>query len=201
MEPFLPPALGALIAEFRRLPGIGVKTATRLSLHLLRRPPAEAARLAAAIGGLHAAIRLCSTCFAFSDDDPCTLCADPRRDSGLVCVVEGMADMLAIEKAGVFRGRYHVLHGALSPLDGIGPEELNIAALAKRVREGGVREVLIATSSTAPGEATAALLCQELAGLPVAVTRLAHGIPMGMDIQYADEMTLAAAIESRRPVG
>jgi len=200
MEPFLPPALAALIGELCRLPGIGKKTATRLALHLLRRPAGEAARLAAAIKNLHAGIRLCSICFAFSDDDPCSICADSRRDERLVCVVEGMADMLAIEKSGAYRGRYHVLHGVLSPLDGIGPGELNIRPLVRRITEGGVREVLIATSSTVPGEATAAFLCQQLESLPVTISRLAHGIPMGMDIQYADEMTLAAAIETRRNV-
>ncbi|MEN8141070.1 MAG: recombination mediator RecR [Thermodesulfobacteriota bacterium] len=194
----VPPALEKLIADFQRLPGIGKKTATRLALHMLRRPPAEALNLAQALAGLHDAIKLCGNCFAFSEADPCAICADPRRDSTLICVVEGPDDLMALEKTGSYHGQYHILHGALSPMDGIGPDEIKIAALLERVGRQQVREIFIATSSTVPGEATAAFLSSQFQGLPVEVTRLACGIPMGMDIKYADELTLTKAIESRK---
>jgi len=193
----IPPALERLIEALSRLPGIGNKTATRLALNILRRPPAQAMELAAALNGLHQAIRLCSHCFAFSEEDPCAICADPRRDPGLVCVVEESGDLLAIEKTACFKGRYHILHGVLSPIDGIGPDELKIKELEARAQGGMVTEILIATSSTVPGEATASYLLDHLAGAPVRLTRLACGIPMGMDIKYADRHTLAKAIESR----
>lgn len=194
----VPPALEKLIADFKRLPGIGQKTATRLALHLLRRPSDEAQGLARDLAGLHDAIKLCSNCFAFSEHDPCDICGDNRRDPASVCVVEGPGDLMAIEKTGVFRGQYHILHGVLSPMDGIGPGEIKIDALVERVRRQKVREVLIATSSTVPGEATAAYLSNRLQGGGANVTRLACGIPMGMDIKYADELTLSRAIESRK---
>ena len=193
----MPPALTALIDQLSRLPGIGKKTATRLALYLMRRPAAEAGNLARALAGLHEHIRLCSNCFAFSEADPCQLCSDPRRNRQTVCVVEGPADMLAIEKTGAFRGQYHLLHGVLSPMDGIGPDELKVEALRKRIVRQGVVEVLIATSSTVPGEATASYLLEQLQDMKVKISRLAYGIPMGMDIKYADEMTLARAIEAR----
>ena len=194
----VPPALARLIDDLNRLPGIGKKTATRLALHLLRRPPAEAQDLAHDIANLHEAISLCSNCFAFSESDPCLICGDPGRDSGLICVVEGPADLMAIEKVASFKGQYHVLHGVFSPMDGVGPAEIRIDALLSRVKRQRVAEVLIATSSTVPGEATAAYLASRLQALPVKVTRLACGIPMGMDIKYADELTLARAIEARK---
>jgi recombination protein RecR len=193
----VPPALARLIDDLGRLPGIGKKTATRLALHILRRPAVEAHELANDLANLHEAINLCSNCFAFSESDPCAICGDPRRDSGLVCVVEGPADLMAIEKAASFHGQYHILHGVLSPMDGVGPAEIRVDALLRRVKRQGVQEVLIATSSTVPGEATAAYLASRLQALPVEVSRLACGIPMGMDIKYADSMTLARAIESR----
>jgi recombination protein RecR len=194
----VPPALARLIDDLNRLPGIGKKTATRLALHLLRRPPAEAQDLAHDIANLHEAISLCSNCFAFSESDPCLICGDPGRDSGLICVVEGPADLMAIEKVASFKGQYHILHGVFSPMDGVGPAEIRIDALLSRVKRQQVAEVLIATSSTVPGEATAAYLASRLQALPVKVTRLACGIPMGMDIKYADELTLARAIEARK---
>ena len=194
----VPPALSRLIESFNRLPGIGRKTATRLALHILRRPEAEARDLARDLATLHASINLCSNCFAFSETDPCGICGDPGRDSQLICVVEEPADLMAIEKTGFFKGQYHILHGVLSPMDGIGPEEIKIGALLERVRKLAGGEVLIATSSTVPGEATAAYLINRLQRLPVKVTRLACGIPMGMDIKYADELTLGRAIESRK---
>ncbi len=195
----VPPALARLIADLNRLPGIGRKTATRLALHIMRRPASEAQSLARDLAELHGAIRLCANCFAFSETDPCAICRDSERDSRLVCVVEEPADLMAIEKTGAFKGKYHILHGVLSPMDGIGPEELKVEALVERVRRQRVVEVLVATSSTVPGEATAAYLIkrlQEEGG--VTVTRLACGIPMGMDIKYADELTLSRAIESRK---
>ncbi|MFO7606428.1 MAG: recombination mediator RecR [Desulfurivibrionaceae bacterium] len=195
----VPPALARLIDDLARLPGIGRKTSTRLALHILRRPAAEAHELANDLANLHETISLCSNCFAFSESDPCAICGDPGRDGALICVVEGPADLMAIEKVASFKGRYHILHGVLSPMDGVGPAEIRVDALLKRVRMQGVEEVLIATSSTVPGEATAAYLAGRLQGLPVAVSRLACGIPMGMDIKYADELTLSRAIESRKP--
>ena len=194
----VPPALARLIDDLNRLPGIGKKTATRLALHILRRPPVEAHDLAHDIANLHEAISLCSNCFAFSESDPCLICADPGRDPGLICVVEGPADLMAIEKVASFKGQYHILHGVFSPMDGIGPAEIRIDALLSRVKRQQVAEVLIATSSTVPGEATAAYLASRLQALPVKITRLACGIPMGMDIKYADELTLARAIEARK---
>jgi len=192
----VPAALRRLIGDFERLPGIGAKSATRLALHLLRRPEAEAQGMAHDLAELHAAIRLCEVCFTFSESSPCAICSDPRRDSRVVCVVEGPGDLMVIEKTGAFHGLYHILHGVLSPMDGIGPAEIKVEALIDRVKRLGVSEVLLATSSTVPGEATAAYLANALKDL-VTVSRLACGIPMGMDIKYADEHTLAHAIESR----
>jgi recombination protein RecR len=194
----VPPALERLITEFTRLPGIGRKTATRLALYVLRRPAGEALRLSESLAELHSSIRLCSSCFAFSETDPCAICGDARRNEQLVCVVEEPGDMMAVEKTAAFRGVYHILHGVLSPMDGIGPDELKIKELFERIRTRRIEEILLATSSTVPGEATASYLVERLAGMQVKVTRLACGIPMGMDIKYADEHTLARAIETRQ---
>ncbi|OKY74404.1 MAG: recombination protein RecR [Desulfobulbaceae bacterium DB1] len=194
----VPPALERLIVDLNRLPGVGRKTATRLALHLLRRPAAEARVLARDLAELHEAIRLCSNCFAFSETDPCAICADHRRSSRLICVVEEAADLMAIEKTGTFQGQYHILHGVLSPMDGIGPDEIKVNDLLKRIERQQAEEVLIATSSTVPGEATAAYLIECLRAANVKLTRLACGIPMGMDIKYADELTLSRAIEARK---
>lgn len=194
----VPPALGRLIADLNRLPGIGKKTATRLALYLMRRPAVEAQNLAKDLADLHGAIRLCRNCFAFSETDPCSICSDSQRDSQLICVVEEPGDLMAIEKTSSFKGQYHILHGVLSPMDGIGPEEIKVDALVDRIKKQQVREVLVATSSTVPGEATAAYLIQRLQeDANARVTRLACGIPMGMDIKYADELTLCRAIEGR----
>lgn len=193
----IPPGLERLIRELNRLPGIGKKTATRLALYILRNPAVEAQGLAASLMELHGAIRLCSSCFIFSETDPCAICGDPRRNPEQICVVEEPADLMAIEKTGSFEGCYHILHGVLSPMDGIGPAEIKVDELIARLRRQRVAEVIIATSSTVPGEATAAYLARLLLDEPVLVTRLACGIPMGMDIKYADEVTLARAIESR----
>jgi recombination protein RecR len=196
----IPPALERLILALADLPGIGKKTAMRLALNILRRPSGVAMELSTALSELHASIQLCSCCFTFSEHDPCAICADPRRDGGLVCVVEQPGDLMAIEKTGIFRGHYHILHGVLSPIDGIGPEEIKVRELLGRIDSGTIREILIATSSTVPGEATASYLIDRLQGKTVKLTRLACGIPMGMDIKYADKYTLAKAIESRSPV-
>lgn len=193
----IPPGLDRLIRDLNRLPGIGKKTATRLALYILRRPAAEAESLASSLADLHGAIRLCSSCFIFSETDPCGICGDHRRRADQICVVEEPADLMAIEKTGSFQGRYHILHGVLSPMEGIGPDEIKIDELLTRLRRHRVTEVIIATSSTVPGEATAAYLARLLEDEEVLVTRLACGIPMGMDIKYADEITLARAIESR----
>lgn len=193
----MPAALSRLVADLGRLPGIGPKTATRLALHILRRPEAEAQELARDLADLHNSIRLCGNCFSFSELDPCAICSDAGRNHELICVVEGEGDLLAIEKTGAFKGLYHILHGVLSPMDGIGPAEIKIEALINRVKRQNIKEVLIATSSTVPGEATASYLFERLANL-AAVSRLACGIPMGMDIKYADIHTLARAIESRK---
>lgn len=193
----IPPALEKLIEQLVRLPGIGKKTATRLALNILRKPPGLARDLAGALTGLHDSIQLCSCCFTFSDSDPCVICADPRRQGDLVCVVEQSGDLIAIEKTNSFRGHYHILHGVLAPMDGIGPEEIKVRELVARIRSGTITEVIIATSSTVPGEVTASYLTDILQKEPIKLTRLACGIPMGMDIKYADKYTLAKAIETR----
>lgn len=197
----MPPALERLIQDLNRLPGIGKKTAARLALYVLRRPTAEAQALARDFAELHSSILFCTNCFNFSESDPCPICADPKRDSEMVCVVEEPGDLVAIEKTGAFKGQYHVLHGVLSPIDGIGPEEIKVDGLINRIRRQKAAEVLIATSSTVPGEATAAYLIKRLQAEHVKVTRLACGIPMGMDIKYADEITLARAIVARKETG
>lgn len=193
----LPPALERLIDELAKLPGIGRKTATRMAFNILRKPAQNARELAVALAELHQSIRLCSCCFSFSEADPCAICGDPRRQSEVVCVVEQSGDLLAIEKTDSFRGHYHILHGVLAPMDGIGPDEIKIKELVARVDGGTIKEVIIATSSTVPGEATASLLIDILKDKQITLTRLACGIPMGMDIKYADKYTLAKAIEAR----
>ncbi len=193
----IPPALERLISNLSQLPGIGKKTATRLALNILRRPPHQARELAASLAELHNTIQLCSCCFTFSENDPCVICGDARRDATLVCVVEQPGDLMAVEKTGIFRGHYHILHGVLSPIDGIGPNEIKVRELIARIDSGTVKEILIATSSTVPGEATASYLIDCMKDKPVQLTRLACGIPMGMDIKYADKHTLARAIEGR----
>ncbi|WP_310599203.1 recombination mediator RecR [Desulfobulbus sp.] len=196
----IPPALERLIGDLAKLPGLGRKSATRLALYILRRPAVDARNLADDLLALHEAIRLCRHCFTFSETDPCAICGDPGRNPRLVCVVEEPGDQIAIEKTGAFRGVYHILHGVIAPMDGIGPAELKIRELRQRVASGQIDEVLLATSSTVPGEATASYLAELLKESRVRISRLACGIPMGMDIKYADEHTLAKAIESRQPL-
>ncbi len=194
----IPLALERLIADLTKLPGIGHKTATRLALFMLRRPVAEAKNLANDLMVLHETIHLCHQCFTFSETNPCVICGNPNRNPRLVCVVEEPGDQIAIERTGAFGGTYHILHGVLAPMDGIGPDELKTRELRQRVASGSVDEILIATSSTVPGEATASYLADMLQGTGIRLSRLACGIPMGMDIKYADEHTLAKAIESRQ---
>jgi len=196
----LPPALKRLVENLAKLPGIGEKTATRLALFILRAPEEQAKELADSILKLHKSIRLCSICFTFSDQDPCPICSNPKRDREIVCVVEDPGDLLAMEKAGEFNGLYHVLHGVLSPREGIGPEELRLTQLKKRVEKDNIKELVIATSPTVAGEATAAYISKILADTNVKITRIACGVPMGMDIKYADPVTLKKALEARRPL-
>ena len=192
-------AIEELVRELAKLPGIGRKTAQRLTFHLLKQPPEAAAGLARAISAARERVRACGTCGNLTDADPCAICADPRRDAAVLCVVEESADVGAIERAGRFRGRYHVLGGRLSPLEGVGPEALRVDALLARVREGGVvREVIIATNPSMEGEVTATYLQQVLAVTGVRVTRIARGLPMGGDLEYADGVTIAQALAARR---
>ncbi len=200
MTSAFPPALIRLVKNLSRLPGVGEKTATRMAMNILRWPEAQAGELAASIAELHGRIRLCSVCFTFSEQDPCPVCSDPKRDKTSLCVVEDPGDLLALEKAGGFRGIYHVLHGTLAPMDGMGPDELKIGELLTRIKTQGIKEVILATSSTVAGEATAAYLADVLSGFSVKVSRIACGIPMGMDIKYADGMTLQRALEARRNI-
>ncbi|HVO27845.1 MAG TPA: recombination mediator RecR [Candidatus Margulisiibacteriota bacterium] len=194
----LPAPLARLIQELVKLPGIGEKTATRLAFHLLRTDRCDVDTLAEALIKMREGTRLCSVCLGLTADDPCALCSDPQRDAGAICVVERPADLIALERSGQFKGRYHVLHGCLAPLDGVGPEELRIAELLRRLEDGSVREVVIATNPTVEGEATALYLSRLIKPLNVRVTRIAHGLPMGADVEYADTMTLGKALEGRR---
>ena len=191
-------AIDDLATELARLPSIGRKTALRLTYHLLKQPPEQSRRLAAAVEALVARVRRCSICRNLTEEDPCAICADPRRDRTAVCVVEEASDIAALERAGEFRGVYHVLGGRLSPLDGIGPDDLALPALVERVRGGAVREVIVATNPSLEGEATA-LYVQRLVTehVPV-VSRIARGLPVGGDLEYADGVTIAQAISARR---
>jgi recombination protein RecR len=192
-------AIEDLVAELAKLPGIGRKTAQRLTFHLLKEPPEVAGRLAEAIRRVREQVLACGTCGNLSDTDPCAICADPRRDATQLCVVEEPGDLTAIERAGQFRGRYHVLGGRLSPLEGVGPEALQIDRLVARVSNGaGVREVIVATNPSMEGEVTATYLQQVLRPTGVKVTRIARGLPVGGDLEYADEVTLSKALEGRR---
>jgi recombination protein RecR len=193
-----PAPLARLVDELRRLPGVGPKSAQRIAFHLLRVPKEEAERLAEAVADLQQALRLCSVCNAVTDREVCSTCADAGRSDRLLCVVEEPHNLLAVERTRDFKGRYHVLHGSLSPLQGIGPDELKVQGLLDRVRAGGVEEIILATSPTVEGEATAAYLARLLKPLGVRVTRIAMGVPVGSDLEWADEVTMAKALEGRR---
>ncbi|HTK49681.1 MAG TPA: recombination mediator RecR [Gemmatimonadaceae bacterium] len=191
-------AIDDLTSELARLPGIGRKTALRLTYHLLKQPPEQSRRLADALQTLSDKVRPCARCYNLTEEELCGICRDPRRDAALICVVEDAADIGAIERAGEFRGTYHVLGGRLSPLDGITPDDLTIRQLVDRVEGGEVREVILATNPSLEGEATALYVQRQLAATPVAVTRIARGLPVGGDLEYADGVTIAQALSARR---
>jgi recombination protein RecR len=191
-----------LIEEFSKLPGVGTKTAQRLAYHVLRSSTDDARSLAAALVAIKEQVAYCSTCCNITEAgvDPCDICADPRREAIRICVVEEPLDVLAIERTGEFRGRYHVLHGAISPIDGIGPERLRVRELLVRVEGGGVEEVILATNPNLEGEATAMYLADLLVPLGASVTRIARGLPVGGDLEYADDVTLIRSLQGRRAV-
>ena len=190
--------ISRLINELSKLPTIGPKTAARLVFHLLNRPRNEAQSLAEAILAVKDNVRFCSVCFSLSESDPCEFCTDDRRDAAIVCVVAEAKDVFAIERTGAYKGRYHVLGGLISPMDGIGPAQLHVKELVERIGREGPHEIILATNPNAEGEATALYLSRLLSPLGVAVTRLAYGLPIGGDLDYADEMTIAKALEGRR---
>jgi recombination protein RecR len=194
----VPASLERLATELGRLPGIGPKTAQRLAFHCMRAPRDSIEALSAALLDLREQVRSCSRCFFIAEGELCAVCSNPRRDQAQLCVVEEALDVLAIERSGEFSGLYHVLEGSISPIDGVGPEQLRVAELVERVRGGEVREVVVATDPDVEGEATAYFLAERLAPLGVSVTRLAHGLPAGSDLQYADELTVARAFSGRR---
>ncbi len=191
-------SLERLLSELSKLPGIGRKTAQRLAFHLLKVPRAEVDALARALTDVRDRIGSCATCFNLAEGDRCPICADPRRDPGLVCVVETPADVASLERTGAYQGRYHVLGGALSPLKDIGPDDLRIQELLRRLGEGGVREVILALSPDVEGEATAVYLARTLKPIGVPVTRLATGLPAGAELEFTDDLTLRRALEGRR---
>ena len=194
-------AIEELITELARLPGIGRKTAQRLTFHLLQQPPESVGRLASALVAVGERVRPCEECGNLTEDQPCAICRDPRRDAGVLCVVEDASAVSLVDRATDFKGRYHVLGGRLSPLDGVGPESLRLDRLVRRVEQGAVREVILATNPSMEGEVTATYIQQLLAGHEVRVTRLARGLPMGGDLEYVDGVTLAHALVARQEVG
>ncbi|MFZ5572037.1 MAG: recombination mediator RecR [Thermodesulfobacteriota bacterium] len=194
---YYPPTIINAIRNLGKLPGVGEKTAERLALHILRAPETEAYQLAESIRELRGKTRLCALCFAMSDQERCRICGNPSRDAGLLCVVEQPGDMVAIEKSGGYDGLYHILQGALSPMDGIQPEHLRIRELLERVASGQIREVIIATGTGVEGESTAAYLSEQLARHPLKVTRIASGVPIGGDLKYVDQVTIKRAMEKR----
>lgn len=200
---FQSPTVERLVGELAKLPGIGKKTARRLAFHILRLPAGAALQLADAIRDAKERVGFCSVCCNITETDPCRVCTDATRDRSAICVVESPVNMLAIERGGAFRGLYHVLHGALSPLSGVGPEDLRLRELEHRLREGTFREVIVATNPSVEGEATA-LYIRDLvdrlgADIAIDVTRIAHGVPIGSDLEFTDDRTLAMALEGRRP--
>lgn len=191
-------AIDDLASELSKLPGIGRKTALRLTYHLLKQPAEQSQRLAHAISTLAERVRPCARCFNLTEEENCAICRDTRRDAALICAVEESSDIGAIERAGEFRGVYHVLGGRLSPLDGVGPDDLRVAELVERVSDGAVREVIIATNPSLEGEATALYLQRQLVPHGVSVSRIARGLPVGGDLEYADGVTIAQALSARR---
>jgi recombination protein RecR len=194
---YYPASVQNLIKNIAKLPGIGEKTAERLAMHILRGSRQEAEQLAQSILNVKDKVKFCVRCFAFSDGELCRLCSDPSRDPALLCVVEQPADMVAVEKSGAFGGMYHILSGALSPMNGIGPENIRIRELISRVEKDQVKEVVLATSTNVEGEATASYIARILAKYQIKITRIASGVPMGGDLQYVDQVTLKRALETR----
>jgi len=192
-----PDPITRVVSELSRLPGIGPKTAQRLTYFLLRAPSEQVAQLAASLGSLKSSVRLCHRCFNLSDRDPCHICSDARRDTTIICVVEEPLDVVAVERIAGYRGLYHVLHGAISPMEGIGPDELKLSELHTRVRDGAIAEVILATNPNLEGDATAMYVTKLLADTEVKITRLARGLPIGGDLEYADEVTLSNAFAGR----
>ena len=192
--------LARLIDELSKLPGVGPKTAQRLAYHILRASNGDAESLAAAVRSVKTDLRYCGTCFNIAESDPCAVCESDERDHRLVCVVEEPLDVLAIERTNLFRGVYHVLHGAISPVNGVRPDDLRIKELGARVRRGGIEELILATNPNLEGEATAMYIAQSIGDTAVKVTRLARGLPMGGDLEYADELTVGRALEGRRAI-
>lgn len=188
-----------LIKELTKLPGVGEKTASRLAMYIIRSSPEDVENLARALREVKEKIHLCSRCFNLTEQDPCAICADPRRDNKIICVVSSPEDLMAIEKSRSFQGIYHVLHGVLSPLDGIGPQDLKIQELLTRLPHEKIAEVILATNPSAEGEATAQYLAQLIKPLSIKITRIARGVPMGGDLQYIDEVTLGKSLENRVP--
>jgi len=195
-----PKPLSHLTALLAKLPGIGKKSAMRLAYYLLGRPDSEVEALAEALSALKAGVKLCEICFGLTDMQPCSICSDPQRDRDLLCVVSAPSDVTSIEKTGAYNGLYHVLHGTLSPMDGVGPESIKLRELLDRIAAGNFREVILATSPTREGEATASYIAELLTEKGVKVTRIAHGVPMGSLLEYADEVTLSHALSGRREV-
>lgn len=198
MSYFYSPPVAKLIEEFEKLPGIGHKTAQRLAFHVLNLPVEKTDSLANAIRDAKLKTRYCSTCYNLTESDPCNICSNAKRDMSTICVVEDPRDVVALERIREFKGVYHVLHGAISPMEGIGPEDIKIRELIQRIRETDIREVILATNPNVEGEATAMYISKLLKPAGIKTTRIAHGIPVGGDLEYADEVTLAKAMEGRR---
>lgn len=196
----VPRSVERLIEELNRLPGIGPKTASRLTFYLLRSQEEQVRALARAIAELRELVVTCSVCYNIAESSPCSICGDNQRDRTVLCVVEEPLDVLAVERTGEYDGLYHVLHGAISPIEGVGPEDLKIAELIERIRMNPVEEVILATNPNLEGESTAMYISRQLTPLELRVTRLAHGLPMGGDLEYADEVTLTRALEGRREI-
>ncbi len=194
------PAVQTLIDELGRLPGVGPKSAQRIAFHLVKLPDADALRLSSAISDAKAKVRFCEVCFNISDEVRCEICADDRRDETVICVVEEPRDIVAVERTREFNGRYHVLQGAINPIDGIGPDQLRVKELLDRLRDHSVTEIILCTNPNIEGEATAMYLARLLEPIGLAVTRIASGLPVGGDLEYADELTLGRALEGRRSV-
>ncbi len=197
---YYPSSILNLIKNLSKLPGIGEKTAERLAMHILRIPRGDAERLSRSILELKEKVRLCSVCFALSDTDICNICGNPERDAAFLCVVEQPAEMVAIERSGAFKGLYHILQGALSPIDGVGPDNIRIRELISRIEEGQIREVVLATGTNMEGEATASYIAECLKAYPVNISRIASGVPIGGELKYVDQVTLKRAMETRHAV-